>query len=297
MTRSPCRRGANGILTQHACSVRSASPFGQRAAPWPTPTSISSSFPSPRTMRPPRRRRYDGPLGDDLRSALERGEFRAKANEIYVAAHARVRLARGARRLRRRRPAQRDQRRAHSAHGGERRAGRRASSGGRASAGPISSPASSATAARIETVAEGFVLANFDNGVHKSRDERPVLHPRRRHLHVRQRRRPRSRPAAAMGESINAARVLINEPGNYLTPRVLADKAAALASVPGITRGDSRRAQDRRARHGPAARRRARQHRAAAHPGPQVFTRPAPRRSRRSASSAKASRSIPAASR
>ena len=38
-----------------------------------------------------------------------------------------------------------------------------------------------------------------------------------------------------MGESINAARVLINEPGNYLTPRVLADKAAELASVPGIT--------------------------------------------------------------
>ncbi len=38
----------------------------------------------------------------------------------------------------------------------------------------------------------------------------------------------------AMGESINAARVLINEPGNYLTPRILADKAAALASVPGI---------------------------------------------------------------
>ena len=38
-----------------------------------------------------------------------------------------------------------------------------------------------------------------------------------------------------MGESINAARVLINEPGNYLTPRLLADKAAALASVPGIS--------------------------------------------------------------
>src|SRR5215208_2903116 len=29
--------------------------------------------------------RYDGPLGEDLKSALERGEFRAKANEIYVA--------------------------------------------------------------------------------------------------------------------------------------------------------------------------------------------------------------------
>ena len=68
-----------------------------------------------------------------------------------------------------------------------------------------------------------------------------------------------------MGEAINAARVLINEPGNYLTPRVLADKAAALASVPGVTRGDSRREADRGARHGPAARRRARQRRAAAH--------------------------------
>src|SRR5262245_61105034 len=29
--------------------------------------------------------RYDGALGDDLRSALARGEFRAKANETYVA--------------------------------------------------------------------------------------------------------------------------------------------------------------------------------------------------------------------
>src|SRR6185503_10209843 len=29
--------------------------------------------------------RYEGPLGEDLQSAIERGEFRAKANEIYVA--------------------------------------------------------------------------------------------------------------------------------------------------------------------------------------------------------------------
>src|SRR5690242_15843888 len=29
--------------------------------------------------------RHDGPLGGDLQSALARGEFRAKANEIYVA--------------------------------------------------------------------------------------------------------------------------------------------------------------------------------------------------------------------
>src|SRR5829696_6116484 len=31
-------------------------------------------------------RRYDAPLGEDLRSAIERGEFRGKPNEIYVAA-------------------------------------------------------------------------------------------------------------------------------------------------------------------------------------------------------------------
>ena len=93
-----------------------------------------------------------------------------------------------------------------------------------------------AAAARIETIAEGFVLANFDNGVHKSRDDQPVLHSRSASiLTVRERRRRRLRHGGAMGESINAARVLINEPGNYLTPRVLADKAAALASVPGIT--------------------------------------------------------------
>ena len=30
-------------------------------------------------------KRYDGALGDDLRSALERQEFRAKPSEVYVA--------------------------------------------------------------------------------------------------------------------------------------------------------------------------------------------------------------------
>src|SRR5262245_626407 len=29
--------------------------------------------------------RYDGPLGDDLKSAIERGAFKAKANEVFVA--------------------------------------------------------------------------------------------------------------------------------------------------------------------------------------------------------------------
>jgi leucyl aminopeptidase len=94
-------------------------------------------------------------------------------------------------------------------------------------------PGTIADTARIETVAEAFVLANFENGVHKSRHD-----PR---FFVREAVVFTSGSAAAavagqaMGESINAARVLINEPGNYLTPKVLADKAVALASVPGIT--------------------------------------------------------------
>jgi leucyl aminopeptidase len=89
-------------------------------------------------------------------------------------------------------------------------------------------------AARIETVAEGLVLANFDNGVHKSRNDQPFF--------IREAVVCAAGDVAGaatngqqMGESINAARVLINEPGNYLTPRLLADKAAALASVPGVT--------------------------------------------------------------
>ena len=44
-----------------------------------------------------------------------------------------------------------------------------------------------------------------------------------------------ARSAAFVLSSMNFTRDLSNEPGNYLTPRVLADKAASLASVPGIT--------------------------------------------------------------
>ena len=81
------------------------------------------------------------PLGDDLRSALERGEFRAKANEIYVARTpasgwraARVVFVGGGPRAEI--SVERFRRMAAT-----RRAGRRGTSGARASAGPTSSPA------------------------------------------------------------------------------------------------------------------------------------------------------------
>jgi leucyl aminopeptidase len=94
-------------------------------------------------------------------------------------------------------------------------------------------PGGLTSAARLETIAEGLVLANFDNGVHKSRGDQPFF-IREAVIFSADAAAPAVDNGRAMGESINAARVLINEPGNYLTPRILADKAAALASVPGI---------------------------------------------------------------
>jgi len=174
--------------------------------------------------------RYDGPLGEELRSALERGEFSAKACEIYVARTPAWRAARivfvgggpraeiSVERVRRMvicaAQVARHQRRA------------------RAGWADVE-PGVIEAAARIETIAEGFVLANFDNGVHKSRDGNQFFV--REAVVLTSDTSDAVTHGGAMGESINAARVLINEPGNYLTPRVMADKAAALASVPGIS--------------------------------------------------------------
>jgi leucyl aminopeptidase len=177
--------------------------------------------------------RLSGPLGDDLKSALDRGEFHGTASETYVARTpasgwkaSRIMFVGGGPRSeiaveRVRRMA------ATSANAARQQKCRRI---GWADI----EPGAIADAARLETVAEGIVLANFDNGVHKSRNgdrffvEDAIIYT--------------SESAAgaveigrAMGESINAARVLINEPGNYLTPRHMAEQAASLASVPGIT--------------------------------------------------------------
>ena len=87
--------------------------------------------------------------------------------------------------------------------------------------------------ARAEAVAESFVLANFDNGVHKSRHD-DAFFVRQVVLATSHDADASARTGVQIGESINGARVLINEPGNYLTPAVMAEKAAALAAVPGI---------------------------------------------------------------
>jgi leucyl aminopeptidase len=178
-------------------------------------------------------KRYQGPLGEDLQSALERGEFQAKANEVYVASvpstvwkAARVVFVGGGPRSEIN--VERIRRMAVSAAQVARYQKR-----GRIGWADIE-PGTMATAARIETVAEGLVLANFDNGVHKSRNGEQFF-VKEAVIYTSDDAAAAAATGRAMGESINEARVLINEPGNHLTPRVLAEKAATLASVPGIS--------------------------------------------------------------
>lgn len=176
--------------------------------------------------------RLAGPLADDLRASLERGEFRAKANEIYVSRTpadgyraARVVFVGGG--PRQEIAVERVRRMAASAAAAARQQRRPRI------AWADLEPGTLAAAARIETVAEAFVLANFDNGVHKSRDGHQFFLTDAVILTAEAAARAAA-TGAAMGDAINTARVLINEPGNYLPPRVLAEKAAALAAVPGL---------------------------------------------------------------
>jgi leucyl aminopeptidase len=175
--------------------------------------------------------RFEDPLGADLRSALERGEFRAKANDTYVARAdgwraTRVVFVGGG--PRHEINAERVRRMAASAANVARHHRRARIAWADMEPGVI------ASAARIEMVAEALVLANFDGGVHKSRDRNPFFFTDATILTSDQ-ASDFAAAGRAMGESINAARELVNEPGNYLTPRVMAEKAASLASVPGIS--------------------------------------------------------------
>jgi leucyl aminopeptidase len=177
--------------------------------------------------------RYQGALGEDLRSAVERGEFKAKANEIYtvrtrptewraagvmfVGGGPRHEI--GAERVRRMVvtavQAARHQRRTRVAWADV-------------------EPGTLAAGARLETIADAFVIANFNNGLHKSRDHDEFFVGEAVVLAA-----PDSAAAVdagrVTGEAINAARVLINEPGNYLPPSVMADKASGLGAVSGVS--------------------------------------------------------------
>ncbi len=176
---------------------------------------------------------YDAALGGDLASALHRGEFRAKACELYVPRTpgqgwraTRVVFVGGGPRAEidaermRRMAATAAQAARHQRHG-------------RIAWADVE-PGTLSTAARVELVAEGVTVANFDNGVHKSKNDHQFFITDAVIL-TGSDAAGAAATGRATGESINAARVLINEPGNFLTPRILAEKAQQLAAVPGIT--------------------------------------------------------------
>jgi leucyl aminopeptidase len=176
---------------------------------------------------------YDAVFGGDLSSAIERGEFHGKACEIYMPRRpgqdwraARVLFIGGGAR------ADIDAERVRRMAATAAQAARQQRMGRIAWADV--EPGTLSTTARVEVIAEGVTIANFDNGVYKSRNDRQFFIQDAAILTT-----PDAAAAAATGratgESINAARVLVNEPGNLLTPRILAEKAQALAAVPGVT--------------------------------------------------------------
>jgi leucyl aminopeptidase len=92
-----------------------------------------------------------------------------------------------------------------------------------------------------QAIMEGLVLADFDAAQHKTVEEQP---PRLRALQLvlkadAARETCKSAAEAAergriLGESCNVTRWLANEPGNTLTPRIFADRAAAIATEAGL---------------------------------------------------------------
>jgi leucyl aminopeptidase len=90
--------------------------------------------------------------------------------------------------------------------------------------------------AAIESLAEGAALANYENGHLKSRqDERFFVTS----VEIASADNPAAAAAVTrglrVGEAVNAARVLINEPGNRLTPREFVERGESLLSLPGVT--------------------------------------------------------------
>ena len=123
----------------------------------------------------------------------------------------------------------------------------------------------------VEVLAEGVTLANFEGASLKTAPDTAWL------ASVELRVGGAASDYAAhvargvtMGECSNIARTLANEPGNRLTPRIFAERGAALAQEAGPQGGRARRDADRGAEHGAAARRRARQPGAAAAAGARI---------------------------
>ncbi len=81
--------------------------------------------------------------------------------------------------------------------------------------------------------AEAVVTANFNHGHLKAADAAPPVSEAS--FLVAAGRHAALDRGLVLGEAVNAARLLANEPGNVLTPRELADRAVALTAEPGVS--------------------------------------------------------------
>ncbi|MGE4085458.1 MAG: leucyl aminopeptidase [Vicinamibacterales bacterium] len=87
-------------------------------------------------------------------------------------------------------------------------------------------------AACSAAAAEAVVLANFNHGHLKAAEPLPGI--REASVLVADGQQALLEHGLVIGEAINAARLLANEPGNVLTPRALVERAADLTAEPGV---------------------------------------------------------------
>jgi leucyl aminopeptidase len=86
----------------------------------------------------------------------------------------------------------------------------------------------------VESLVEGATLGNYENGHYKSKPEGRFFVSNvaiATHVDVA----GAVARGVRVGEAANAARVLINEPGNRLTPREFVARGQAMLAVPGVT--------------------------------------------------------------
>jgi leucyl aminopeptidase len=88
-----------------------------------------------------------------------------------------------------------------------------------------------------QAIIEGLILADFDAAQYKTDDERPsrlraaqIILTSDAGSEMRKTASAAADRGRVLGESCNLARALANEPSNALTPRVFAERAAAMAS-------------------------------------------------------------------
>jgi leucyl aminopeptidase len=86
----------------------------------------------------------------------------------------------------------------------------------------------------VVSLVEGVVLGNYDNGHWKSKSETRFFNSRIEIVSPGELGDAVDR-GVRVGEATNAARVLINEPGNRLTPREFVARAQTLLAVPHVT--------------------------------------------------------------